>query len=257
MRAASAESLGLLGTLARPAADELTAALKDDDLEVRIAAARALLRVGGDFQAPALRGLARVVADPEPIPDRKSVIEVMQFAGEPGQDAAARALASLLANKDGAVRSDAVSCVSALGAGAARILPALDVLLKADDPAVRYSAALAAMQAFDTDANPSTQIVTILEKVASDPTLSLTERQNALTAFYSAGSAEFGTAGIVAATFPAGSPTPLALRRCGRELARQLEHKDANVRLAAATLLHMIDPENLAGKDEALEIVKP
>ena len=155
------------------------------------------------------------------------------------------------------MRSDAVSCVSALGAGTARILPALDVLLKADDPAVRYSAALAAMQAFDTDANPSTQIVTILEKVASDPTLSLTERQNALTAFYSAGSAEFGTAGIVAATFPAGSPTPLALRRCGRELARQLEHKDAKVRLAAATLLHMIDPENLAGKDEALEIVKP
>ncbi len=43
------------------------------------------------------------------------------------------------------------------------------------------------------------------------------------------------------------------MRRCGRGLARQLDRKELNVRLGAATLLHLIDPETLAGKNDPAE----
>jgi hypothetical protein len=46
--------------------------------------------------------------------------------------------------------------------------------------------------------------------------------------------------------------SPSSLGRCGRALARQLDHQDFQVRLEAATLLHTIDIEALADKDGTL-----
>lgn len=256
VRLISADTLGGLGSWARPAAVGLTAALKDDDPDVRIAAARALVRIGGDGQDPALRMLAEMAADPEPILNRRTLIEAMQLAGVPGQEAAAQALVSLLTNEVDEVRADALGCISILGPGAVRLLPALEPMLKATDPTLRYTAALAAMQAFDADTNPDPRVVAILSEAVSDPSLSLTERQNALTGLNVFVPEGPGAMGMVAVAFPAGLSRPSTLRRCALVLARQLEHKDADVRLAAATLLHMISPENLAG-EEANGITKP
>jgi hypothetical protein len=130
-------------------------------------------------------------------------------------------------------------------------------LLKATDPALRYTAALAAMEAFDLDSSPDPRVVTILAEAVCNTSLSLTDRQDALTALYSFGPEGSGAMSVASVVFSGGSPRPSALRRCGLELARQLEHDGAAVRLAAATLLHMIDPENLAGKDEATGVAEP
>lgn len=251
VRAEAAETLGSLGSSARPAAAELTAALKVEEPEVQTAAARALLRIGGDVQAPALRVLAARVADPEPIPDREALVAAMQQAGDSGQDAVAQALASLLVNDDEAVRAQAVRCVAVLGPGGApRIVPVLEPLFNASDPARRYAAAVAAMQLYDIESNPDPRVVTILAGVIGDASCPLKQRQDALTALYSFGFEGAGAMGIVEVAFPAGSPKPAALRQCGRALAKQLEHEDPEVRLAAAKLLQMIDPESLAGTNE-------
>jgi hypothetical protein len=254
VRMASAETLGVLGPPARRATDELTAALKADDLEMRVASAYALLKIGGDARTPALRLLAEIVGNPEPIPDRRALVDAMQNAGEPGQNMAVRSLSSLLSNEDGAVRRDAVRCVSALGPGAPRILPALEPLMKSKDPDLRLTSALAAMQTSDPDSSPNPQAVAILAESVCNSSLSLSERQEALAAIYSFGPEEAGAMGMVgfSVVFPTGSPRSSALRRSGVELARQLMHKDSAVRRAAAELLHMIDPENLAGKDEPI-----
>ncbi len=251
VREATAETLGILGLAARPATPELTTALKDEDLSVQIAAGRALLGIGGEPQVQALRALAEVVANPEPIPNRSSIIEVMQSVGEPGEDAAAQALARLLANTDSTARDDAVSCVAAFGAGITRILPALDAMLKSDDPALRYTAALAKIRAEGLNANPDPRAIMILAEAVSNTSLLPMERQSALAALYEIPPGEFEAAGMASVVSSVRPPMSAALRQCGLELARQLEHKRADIRLTAANLLHMINPEDLAGKNES------
>lgn len=258
VRAEAAETLASLGAWARPASDELVAALKADELEVRTAAACALLRIGGDVQKPALDVLATLVADPTLIGDRAALVTAMQQAGTSGQDAAAHALASLLASDDGAVRSDAARCIPLLGPGVERLVPALEPMLNAPDPARRFTAAMAAMQAYDAGLNPDPRVVAILAESIRDASSPLQQRQDALAVLYSFGPAGPGAImGAMSVTFPAGSPKPAALRQCGRALAKQLEDKDVDVRLAAARLLQMIDPESLAGVDEEPESAHP
>jgi HEAT repeat protein len=270
IRAAAAEALGNLHQSARSASSALRAALKDEDLRVQSAAAQALLKMGEDLNGPALHTLIDLASDPMPVPDRRAIVEAMLTAGEPGIDAAVKALVGLLSNEDEGLRSDAVSCVSSLGPKAKRILPALEPLLKGDNPSLRCTAALAAQQAIDPEQKPDPLLISTLERAVTDPSLSYALRENAIGALYSftpggpvMGGGGGGMAGMAVGSLTPGSlapgspatvlPTSSALRRCGRELARQLDYKDVGVRLAAAMLLHLIDPETLAGKNEPAE----
>ena len=77
MRAAAAAALGSLPQAAVAAQKELIAALKDDDVTVRLAAARALLMIGDDSKTPALRALADLVAGPTPLPEVLTSLDTM------------------------------------------------------------------------------------------------------------------------------------------------------------------------------------
>ena len=265
VRAAAADMLGTLSLTARPAIGDLSNALNDQAQEVSIAAAGALIRVSSDDQsrAPAIRVLAGMVADPAPLPDRMALVNTLRSAGEPGEAVALQALVSLLANKDERVRLDAVRCLSALGSMTGRISQALQPLLKGDNPGVRATAAIAAVQDLTENQPPAHDLLAALEATVIDTSLSVELRTSAIEALQAVGPDPGGMAGgmamgmasmMAAASAPApgtpDSPGRSALRRCGLALARQLEHKDPAVRLAAANLLHMIDAETLAGKDE-------
>ncbi len=248
---AAADVLGDLGESARPAVDDLVATLQSEDPELQAAAAKALLRFGGDLQQTAIRTLAMTLAEPRPILNRQSLVEALRTAGVPGEDAAIQALVSLLANDDNGVRKDAASCFPLLATATARILPALDPLLHSPKPDVRNDAALAEIQLLDPETNPSTLVATILADRVCDPSRALKQRTDALSALYGFDvESVFGGMGTTNVEFPAGSPKPAALRRCGLELARQLADEDVDVRQAAATLLHGIDAESLAGVDD-------
>jgi hypothetical protein len=69
----------------------------------------------------------------------------------------------------------------------------------------------------------------VLERAVADTSWTLTQRHKALEMLTNS--------------------APEALRGCGLDLARQLNHDDRDIRLGAAKLLQMIDPEWLAGKD--------
>jgi HEAT repeat protein len=256
MRAAAAESLGGLSRWGgESATGELTAALKDAEPTVRLAAAKALLTITAGDSAPALRVLTRMATDPF-IPDRIDIITAMTAAGEKGEDAAAGVLVTLLSNEDDALRADAANCLPALGQAAQRIVPALEPILKSNNPGLRFSAALAAMKAAPQEQRPNPLVLSVLERAVTDTSLSILPRQQAIAALYSGQGEEFGVAGGMPG-FPAGSvagwPSPVAdarevFRRCGRELARQLDNDDEILRVTAARLLHMIDPDTLTGK---------
>jgi HEAT repeats len=254
VRAAAAEMLGNLFQAARPAIGDLSLALNDQDQQVRVSAAAALIRASNDNQSrgPAIRSLAGALADPEPLPDRMALVNALRTAGEPGEEAAVKALMSLLSGKDEKVRLDALRCMPALGSLTGRIPQVLEPLLKAGDPGVRSSAAIATMQQSDPQQPPDPRVLAVVEAAVVDTSLSFELRSDALGALYGlrpGGLMATGMAGgMMSATLPPGSPGPPALRRCGLILARQLEHADLDVRVTAARLLQMIDPEILAGK---------
>ena len=76
------------------------------------------------------RTLVALVADPEPIADRRAVLDVVLSAGEDVQDQAVAALARLLADVDltndqSDIHGDVVDCLVACGPRARAALPAL------------------------------------------------------------------------------------------------------------------------------------
>jgi hypothetical protein len=128
------------------------------------------------------------------------------------------------------------------------LLAALETLFKSDDARQRTVAALVAVsvslpannsmssmgpiaQSGSSSAHMPTspgEYRAILEYAVSDMSLKLDQREAALQALNSMG---------------ARGP----LRRCGLELARQLSKPSVSSRVAAAKLLHRIDPSILAG----------
>jgi HEAT repeat protein len=252
VRAAAAEMLGNLFQAARPAIGDLSLVLNDQDQEVRVSAAGALIRLSNDDQSrgPAIQVLAGTLADPEPRPDRMALVNALRTAGEPGEEAAVKALVSLLSGKDEKVRHDALQCMTALDSLTGRIPQALEPLLNSDDAGVRCSAAIATMQQIDPQQAPyNPRALAAVEAAVVDTSLSFDLRSDALGALYGLGPGSLMAPGMVSATLPPGLPGPSALRRCGLVLARQLEHADLDVRVTAARLLQMIDPEILAGKE--------
>jgi HEAT repeat protein len=131
-----------------------------------------------------------------------------------------------------------------------RLRQALTPLLASPDRGVRDSAALVAARVRDPAQPIDPKILALLEATVLDVSRPLDLRTDALKAIYlDPGWFEPGP-GVVVPGFAPGSPVPVALRRCGLALARQLESDDEDTRIAAAALLHMIDPDSLAGRKD-------
>jgi HEAT repeat protein len=141
-RVAAAEGLGHFGPDAGAAAD-LEAATGDKERDVRLAAARALLRVNGSSDPSAGRTLVALVADPEPIADRRAVLDVVLSASTEVQDKAAVALAGLLTADEISTSADVMECLVTMGPRARAALPAIERQLDDDDPVQRAGAAVA------------------------------------------------------------------------------------------------------------------
>ena len=116
-RVAAAEALGHFGRDAGSAAD-LAAATGDEERDVRLAAAQALLRINGSSDPAAGRTLMSLVADPEPIADRRAVLDVVLSASTEVQDQAAVALGARLNADDISINADVMDCLAAMGTGA-------------------------------------------------------------------------------------------------------------------------------------------
>jgi HEAT repeat protein len=220
-RIAAADALGLFGPDPEAAAD-LAAATGDNDRDVRFAAARALLQVMGANDAIARRTLVALVADPEPIADRRAVLNVVLTAGKDVQDQAVAALARLLADVDlandkGDIHGDVVDCLVACGPRARAALPAFERLLNDEDPANRASAGIA-VATIGGNANP--RAIPLLLKMIDDLAMSPESRQAALEKIR-----ELNEAEVVKAT-------PI--------LIRQLGYNSAEVRLTAMGMLGSI-----------------
>jgi len=142
VRVASASGLSdLAASLDQPAkrqlADQFATLLADADPAVGTSAGAALIRLGAD----AVDTLRRTLAAPTA---RNAALEILAAIGPPAKPAAADMIA-LLADPDEQTQSDAAVALAALGADAAKAVPALDKIL-ADESAPagsRYAAAYA------------------------------------------------------------------------------------------------------------------
>jgi hypothetical protein len=255
-RASAAEALGRLALNDDSAVPELTALLKDNDQTVRFAAASALIRLekDKDVHARAL-GVLTEMAEDEFADDRKSVLSSLWNSGEPGQTVVLKALSRLLASKDPFGQSEGIRLTEFLQIGSDRLLPVLAPLLKSTDVQTSRAAAEVIVRAGFSEnpgqGAPDPALISVLERVVVDTALPLDNRVSALSALTQSGfdarmGMGAGMAGMGGAAPPWAWP---ALRRCALELARQLDHKTLDTRIAAGTLLHMIDPETLAGKN--------
>jgi HEAT repeat protein len=258
-RASAAEALGRLGPNDRSAIPGLSALLKDDDPIVRFAAASALIRFekDADVRSKAIGALTEMVEDSS-VADRHAILSTLWNAGESGQDIVLKSLRGLLSNDDPLVQSEGVRAVGLLQIGSDRLIPAIATLLKADDLQKRWAAAvvIANSSAGQSGAQvvPDASVTTVLEQTVIDASLALDQRVSALRALTEPGADFFGSmvmgVGMGGGAGSAGPPWAWrTLRRCGVELARQLDHKHLSVRISAATLMHMIDADSLAGKN--------
>jgi HEAT repeat protein len=212
-RIAAADALGLFGPDPEAAAD-LASATGDSDRDVRFAAASALLKVGGANDRVAGRTLVALVADPEPIADRRAVLDVILSAGLEVQDQAVAAVATLITDVDLTSHGDLVDCLVAFGPRARAALPTLERLWNNEDPAVRAIAAIAAAT-IGGNANP--RIIPSLLKTIDDVAVTPDFRQAALDKIRELNEAELVKA------------TPI--------LIRQLGSKDLDVRFTAINML--------------------
>jgi HEAT repeat protein len=218
-RVAAADALGRFGPDAATAADLVTAT-RDKERDVRLAAARALLKVSGPDDASAGQTLIALVGDPGPIADRRAVLDVVISAGAAVQDRAAAALAGLLNDADTSIDADVIDCLVPLGPRARVALPALGRLLDDEDSAHRAMAGLA----FATIGGKSApRAIPALLRILDDPSLAPEWRQSALEKIRELDEAELVKA------------TPI--------LIRQLASKDQDVRLAAMEMLGQVVSE--------------
>jgi HEAT repeat protein len=218
-RVAAADALGRFGPDTATAADLVTAT-RDQERDVRFAASRALLKVGGANDPSAGQTLVALVGDPEPIADRRAVLDVVMSAGAATQEQAAAVLADLLNDADTSIDADVIDCLMPLGPRARVALPALGRLLDDEDPAHRALAGIA----FATIGGKSEpRAIPTLLRILDDLSLAPEWRQSALGKIQ-----ELDEARLVKAT-------PI--------LIRQLASKDQDVRFAAMELLGQVVSE--------------
>ncbi|MFO0957644.1 MAG: HEAT repeat domain-containing protein [Isosphaeraceae bacterium] len=262
IRSLAAQALGFFGPVARPAADDLIRAMREDgDDDTRIAAAAALIRISGEARSEAVRVLGEIVGDPEISVHRGAAVAALVSEGEDGQETAAKALAGLISSRDSSVRAEALGWAPMLGPSVGRMVPLVQPSLESEDAEERTLAAMICLTADDANSPPDPRLTKILEEAAGDASQPMARRQEAINSLYgllySGGPAGGGGSIGLPMGFMPGSAGPQpwtahrsSLRRCGLALARQLSDDDPEVRFAAAVLLQMIDPETLSGKDE-------
>jgi HEAT repeat protein len=199
------------------AAAGLAAATRDSDSDVRLAAARALLKVSGANDRSAGQALVALVADREPIVDRRGVLDLVMSTTEELQDQAATALAGLLSDANKSVAEDVMECLLAMGPRARPAAPVLERRLIDEDPVHRATSAIA-LATIGGKSMP-TAIPNLL-KIIDDLAVPTQWRTAAFGKI-----AELDAAKLV-------KVTPI--------LIRQLTSKDQGVRLAAMDMLAAI-----------------
>ncbi|MFQ5617534.1 MAG: HEAT repeat domain-containing protein [Rhodospirillales bacterium] len=115
---------------------ELARALKDDDTDVRLAAADSLARIGGRmtaFPRQAAEALVGALADPA----RDMRLSAIRALGAAGGEGIADRLFGLLADEDSFIRTEAIGALSRLGKAG----PGIEALLADREPGVRLAAA--------------------------------------------------------------------------------------------------------------------
>ena len=238
VRAAVAEAASHSRLSAQTLKVELFAALKDEDPTVRLWAARAVLNSNAEAEAeavgPALGTLSDLLREVMPSAERKSIINQMRAHGDAGADAAVKGIVTMVTSGDPRLQSEAVECATALENKTERLVAALAPVLKANDPSIRGAAALSSAQAAGEHPETHPEIGPALTAAVIDTTLAQELREKALQALSGFSARE--------------------LAACGRVLGRQLDAKEYQTRLVAATLLHMIDTHSLAGTIDPLTV---
>jgi HEAT repeat protein len=213
-RVAAADSLGEFGPDLEVVAD-LVAATADNERDVRLAATRALLKANGANDRSAGRTLVALVADPEPIADRRAVLDVVMSASEEVQIQAAKALACLLNDVDKSIDADVIDCLAALGPRARAALPALERLFIDGESSTERAITGIAVATIGGKLSPRT--IPILLRIIDDVSVASELRQSALGRIR-----ELDEAKLV-------KVTPI--------LIRQLASKNQDVRVAAMEML--------------------
>lgn len=213
VRAMAADSLARFRPNAEMRAD-LIAAMRDGDRDVRFAAARALLKLPGTDQGMTLHMLITLLVDPEPIPDRSEILDILNRAGEGASNQAITALIGMLSRGDPLVLPDVIDCLRSVGPRARGALPALEALFKDENPDLRASSGIAIL-AIEDQQNPRAAIV--LAKIVTDVALPRATRESA---------AETGR-----------SANPAALAAACPDLISQLGSRDPVLRRTALDLL--------------------
>ena len=127
------------------------------------------------------------------------------------------ALLALLSNGDPAIFIDVIACLQAAGPRARTALPALEALLKSDDPGIRAQAGLAIVS---IDGQETPRSVATLIRIVVDPKSPQDARESAIFLLREANRS------VLASSTP--------------NLIRQLADADAAVRQNAVSLLSMI-----------------
>lgn len=193
---------------------DLIAAMQDGDRDVRFAAARALLKLPGIDQGPALQMLLTLLVDPAPIPDRSEILDILNRAGDGAADQAITALIGMLPGGDPLVLPDVMDCLRSVGPRARDALPVLEALFKDENPDLRASSGMA-MLAIEGPQSPRAAIV--LTRIVTDVALPRATRESA---------AETGR-----------SVNPAALAAACPDLISQLGSRDPVLRRTALDLL--------------------
>jgi hypothetical protein len=124
---------------------------------VRLAAARALLRINGPDDETAARALIAMAASPDAVPDRPEVLRVVRTASEAVQDRAVAALAALLSHGDPDIVPDVLACLPEAGPRAKSALPVLESMLNHVEPTLRAGAAMAIVAIEEPDGQQTPQ----------------------------------------------------------------------------------------------------
>jgi HEAT repeat protein len=176
VRTSAAKALEDYGRDPEVVADLVTAA-DDEEREVRVAAAQALLKLNGAGDRTAARTLLAMVADPGPIPDRLIILTALSAASEDVRGRAVALLAELSSRAEPSVLPDVISCLIEIGPLARGALPALGRLLNDEDPDLRAEVGMAVVM---IEGKESQRAVEILARMIADAELTQERRQTAL-----------------------------------------------------------------------------
>jgi HEAT repeat protein len=252
VRAAAVTALAEFG--GGPWVGAIEAAMKDKVRSVKLAAALALLTLKRADEPNVARTLGELVADPDPVADRRMTFEtILKDGSERLRDEAIGALAALVPGCEPGVLPEVLGCFEMAGPHAVTAVPALEVLVKThQDAAVRGRAAVVIADALEPrdlsdaimwdvaepnyrgQAEPVTSgtdwkvgvkpysphVAAILGKILEDETMAYEWREAAILRLHDA--------------------NPEALSKASRELTRQLGRDDRTVRVRALNLLKLI-----------------